>query len=73
MILLSKKKFFFKKIDLEIRKTVDEGVQIAKAEKEVDSTELTADIYSEPLENEIRGAIVFNKHPHLRIGKAVNK
>ncbi|KAK6630194.1 hypothetical protein RUM43_015054 [Polyplax serrata] len=62
-----------KKIDQEIRKSVDAAVAFCKADKEVGPEELTADIYSEPLESQIRGITAFESHPHMRIGRAINK
>ena len=64
--------FSFQKIDTEIRQKVDEAVKKAKAEKEIDNSELAADVYSEPLETHIRGVSQWDRLPHLRIGEAVN-
>lgn len=45
---------------------------MSKTDKEIEAKELTADIYSESLEPQIRGVLAFDKHPHMRIGKPLN-
>ncbi|XP_015589767.1 probable pyruvate dehydrogenase E1 component subunit alpha, mitochondrial isoform X2 [Cephus cinctus] len=61
-----------KKLESEIRKTVDDAVKIAKADKEIPLNELTTDIYAECLETEIRNTTPFNPLSHARLGPAVN-
>jgi pyruvate dehydrogenase E1 component alpha subunit len=61
-----------KTIDQEIRSVVDDATKKAKAEKEIPLEELTADIYSLPLENQVRNIGPFDPLSHKRIGKAVN-
>ncbi|CAH1366929.1 unnamed protein product [Tenebrio molitor] len=61
-----------KTIDQEIRSVVDDATKKAKADKEIPLEELTADIYSLPLENQVRNIGPFDPLSHKRIGKAVN-
>ncbi|KAG8036987.1 hypothetical protein G9C98_004309 [Cotesia typhae] len=61
-----------KKLESEIKKEVDEAVKIAKADKEIDDHELSADIYSNCLESGIRDVTPFTPLKHSRIGPAVN-
>lgn len=64
--------FLLQTIEGEIRKMVDDVVKAAKADKEIPLTELTADIYTNCLEKEIRNTTPFNPLPHIRVGPAVN-
>ncbi|CAG0913101.1 unnamed protein product [Notodromas monacha] len=59
-----------KKIDQEVRKAIDEAVARARADPE--TTDLYGDVYSNCLEEEIRGTVPFEKHPHQVIGKPLN-
>ncbi|CAL7952058.1 unnamed protein product [Xylocopa violacea] len=61
-----------KAIENEIKKVVDDAVKAAKADTEIPLTELTADIYANCLEKEIRNVTPFNPLPHTRLGPAVN-
>ncbi|KAJ8970307.1 hypothetical protein NQ314_001297 [Rhamnusium bicolor] len=61
-----------KKIDSEIRVTVDEATKKAKTDKEVGLDELAADIYTINLEGPIRNVDSFTTLEHKRIGAAVN-
>ncbi|EFN73927.1 Probable pyruvate dehydrogenase E1 component subunit alpha, mitochondrial [Camponotus floridanus] len=61
-----------KTIEGEIRKSVDDAVKAAKNDKEIPLSELTADIYTTCLENEIRNTTPFNPLSHARLGPAVN-
>lgn len=63
----------FKKIEGEIRAAVDEATKKAKADSEIGNEELTADIYTNNLEGEVRGVTPFQGWKHLRIGAAVNQ
>jgi pyruvate dehydrogenase E1 component alpha subunit len=63
---------YLQTIDQEIRSVVDDATKKAKAEKEIPLEELTADIYSLPLENQVRNIGPFDPLSHKRIGKAVN-
>ncbi|CAG0900617.1 unnamed protein product [Darwinula stevensoni] len=62
-----------KAIEQEVRKVVDEAVKQAKGDKEISLEELYADVYSHPVEQEIRGTTAFRRHRHSRIGPAVNQ
>ncbi|KAK0182726.1 hypothetical protein PV327_000833 [Microctonus hyperodae] len=61
-----------KELEAQIRKTVDDAVKTAKADKEIADHELSADIYAESLESEIRNITPFVPLKHSRIGPAVN-
>ncbi|XP_022916171.1 pyruvate dehydrogenase E1 component subunit alpha type II, mitochondrial-like isoform X1 [Onthophagus taurus] len=61
-----------KKIETESRAMVDEITKKAKADKEVDLDELSADVYSVNLEEKIRNITPFEPLQHKRIGPAVN-
>lgn len=56
----------------EIRKLVDDAMKAAKNDKEIPLTELTADIYSNYLEKDIRNTTPFNPLSHTRLGPAIN-
>ncbi|XP_044749066.1 probable pyruvate dehydrogenase E1 component subunit alpha, mitochondrial isoform X1 [Coccinella septempunctata] len=62
-----------KKIEGEIRTVVDEATKKAKTEPEIGLEELTADIYVNNLEGDIRNISPFNPLKHKRIGPAVNE
>lgn len=59
-------------MEAQIRKTVDDAVKTAKSDKEIADHELSADIYAECLESEIRNITPFVPLKHSRIGPAVN-
>ncbi|KAK4292793.1 hypothetical protein Pmani_034459 [Petrolisthes manimaculis] len=61
-----------KKIDIDVRKEIDEAVKVAKTDKEIAVQELAADIYSNPLETTIRGTTPFDPYTHQRISKIIN-
>ncbi|KAI5703525.1 hypothetical protein M8J75_012835 [Diaphorina citri] len=61
-----------KKIDNEIKTEVDVATKKAKEEPEIPLEELTADIYSHPIEQEIRNVTPFNNLKHKAIGKPIN-
>ncbi|XP_034941207.1 pyruvate dehydrogenase E1 component subunit alpha type II, mitochondrial-like isoform X2 [Chelonus insularis] len=61
-----------KKLETDIRKEIDDAVKLAKSDKEIGVHELSADVYSECLEKEIRNVTPFNPLKHSRIGPAVN-
>ncbi|KAF4526104.1 hypothetical protein B566_EDAN007598 [Ephemera danica] len=62
-----------KLIETEIKKEVDEATRKAKSESEIAMEELPADIYSAPLETEVRGITPWDTLTHKRIGVAVNQ
>ncbi|XP_033192956.1 putative pyruvate dehydrogenase E1 component subunit alpha, mitochondrial isoform X1 [Bombus vancouverensis nearcticus] len=61
-----------KAIENDIKKVVDNAVKAAKADSEVPLNELTADIYANCVEKEIRNTTPFKPLPHARLGEAVN-
>ncbi|XP_024869865.1 probable pyruvate dehydrogenase E1 component subunit alpha, mitochondrial isoform X1 [Temnothorax curvispinosus] len=61
-----------KVIEGEIRKSVDDAMKAAKNDKEIPLSELTADIYANCLEKEIRNTTPFNPLSHARLGPAIN-
>ncbi|KAG8238920.1 hypothetical protein J437_LFUL000757 [Ladona fulva] len=61
-----------KKLEQEIRREVDEATKRSKQDAEIGMDELTADVYSNPLEDKIRGIAPWEQLPHKRLGPAVN-
>lgn len=61
-----------KTMENEIRKSIDDAVKTAKADKEIPLSELTADIYAACQEKEIRNTTPFMPLKHSRLGPAVN-
>ncbi|XP_050295482.1 pyruvate dehydrogenase E1 component subunit alpha type II, mitochondrial-like isoform X2 [Anthonomus grandis grandis] len=61
-----------KEIDAKIRAEIDDATKKAKAEKEIELDELSADVYCNNLEGDIRGISIFHPLKHKRIGPAVN-
>lgn len=61
-----------KKIDVDVKKEVDEAVKVAKADVEIGLEELAGDIYAAPLETEIRGTTPFNPLTHIKVGQPAN-
>lgn len=61
-----------KEIDAAIKKEVDEAVAAARNDPEIPLTDLYADIYSNPLESNIRGITPFTQHQHVSIEKPIN-
>lgn len=61
-----------KKIDDEIKKTVDAATKFCKADKEISVDELYTDVYSKNLVPEIRGLLPDELHPHKSLNRAVN-
>lgn len=59
-------------MESEIRKQIDDAVKIAKADKEIPLSELTADIYANPTNNEIRNVTPFKPLSHIRLSTPVN-
>lgn len=64
--------YLSQQLESEIKKEVDEAVKVAKSDKEIDDHELSADVYANCLENEIRNVTPFTSLKHSRIGPAVN-
>lgn len=61
-----------KEIDAEIKKEIDEAVKASRSDPELPVEELYADVYSNPLEEFIRGITPFTQHRHLAINKPIN-
>ncbi|CAL1268001.1 unnamed protein product [Larinioides sclopetarius] len=61
-----------KKIDQEIRKEVEEAVNVAKTANEISVDELYTDIYVEPIYTKIRGVTPFTEHTHKRLATPQN-
>lgn len=61
-----------KKIDVDVKKEVDEAVKVAKSDAEIGPEELAGDIYAAPLETEIRGTTPFTPLTHINVGQPVN-
>lgn len=61
-----------KKMEGEIRATVDAATKKAKTEPEIELHELTTDIYSNNVEGPVRNISPFNPLPHSRLGPALN-
>jgi len=63
-----------KKIDISVRKMVDEATKTSKSWPEVPLEEVSADIYSKPLAglHEVRGQSPWDMHKHQSIGTPVN-
>jgi TPP-dependent pyruvate/acetoin dehydrogenase alpha subunit len=62
----------FQAIDSEVKKEVDEAARKAKTDTEIPMEELPADIYSAPLEENVRNVAPWEPLHHKRIGAAVN-
>ena len=61
-----------KEIDIEVKKEIDEAVKASRSDAELPVEELYADVYSNPLEEDIRGVTPFTQHRHLAICKPIN-
>ncbi|RWS14181.1 putative pyruvate dehydrogenase E1 component subunit alpha-like protein [Dinothrombium tinctorium] len=61
-----------KKIEAEAKNEIDEAVKIAKSDSELSKEHLYADIYANPLEEEIRGLTPFTTHKHQRVATPIN-
>ena len=60
-------------IETEVKKEVDEAVKKARNDPEIPLEELSADVYSVPIDNEIRGVSPWDTLTHKRIGVATNQ
>lgn len=58
-----------KAIDVEVRKEVDEAVKSAKADPELDPSELYNDVYVNCINPKLRGPTPFTEHIHQNTGK----
>merc|ERR1711936_1107493 len=61
-----------KKIELDVRKMVDEDVKKAKSDAEIGVEELFYDMYENNLQGRIRGIAPWDKHEHKKTVKAQN-
>jgi len=61
-----------KAIETAAKEEIDKAVKDAKADGEISMEELTADIYAENLEGQIRGITAAEKLKHISIGSRVN-
>jgi pyruvate dehydrogenase E1 component alpha subunit len=61
-----------KKIDVDIKKEIDEITKKAKADKEIGVHELTTDVYSKNLDGDIRGTHAGSWLKHTSLNRAVN-
>lgn len=61
-----------KKLEDEIKKTVDAATKFCKADKEISVDELYTDVYSKNLVPLIRGILPDQLHKHTSLNKAVN-
>ena len=59
-------------MDVEIKTEVDAATKTAKADKEIGVHELTTDVYSLPLESDIRGPVPDKFLKHSTLKRAVN-
>lgn len=61
-----------KKIDDEIKKTVDAATKISRSDKEISVDELYTDVYSKNLVPLIRGILPDQLHKHTSLNRAKN-
>lgn len=61
-----------KKMETEIRQMVDVAVKAAKSDPEPPLDDAYADVYVEPIQQQIKGITPFDFNPHKRVGKAIN-
>lgn len=62
-----------KKIDGEIKTTIDAATKLSKVDKEINVTELYTDVYGSNIEPLIRGITPSNFHKHNTLNHIVNK
>jgi len=61
-----------KKIEQEVRKSVDADVKRAKSDPEIGVEELYYDVYENNLEGKLRGLLPWEKHEHKKTQTAIN-
>lgn len=61
-----------KKIDDQVKTTVDAATKLAKSDKEIAISELYTDVYSKNLVPLIRGLLPDQLHKHTSLNRAVN-
>ena len=61
-----------KKMELDIRKSVDADVKKAKTDPEIGIEQLYYDVYEENLQGKLRGLLPWELHEHKKTQKAIN-
>merc|ERR1712083_586479 len=61
-----------KKMEMEVRKSVDADVKKAKTDPEIGVEELYYDVYENNLQGNLRGLLPWEKHEHKKTQKALN-
>ena len=61
-----------KKMELDIRKSVDADVKKAKTDPEIGTEQLYYDVYEENLHGKLRGLLPWELHEHKKTQKAIN-
>merc|ERR1712079_32015 len=61
-----------KKLEMEVRKSVDADVKRAKTDPEIGVEELYYDVYENNLQGNLRGLLPWEKHEHKKTQKALN-
>merc|ERR1712113_949155 len=61
-----------KKMELDIRKSVDADVKKAKTDPEIGTEQLYYDVYEENLQGKLRGLLPWELHEHKKTQKAIN-
>lgn len=61
-----------KTIDAECKKEVNEAYKKSKTDPEVDIKEMAADVYSNPIDLDVRGVHPWQVYKHIRVGKTLN-
>merc|ERR1712066_1097541 len=61
-----------KKLEMEVRKSVDADVKRAKTDPEIGVEELYYDVYENNLQGKLRGVLPWEKHEHKKTQKALN-
>lgn len=61
-----------KKMEMDIRKAIDNDVKVAKTDAEIGVEELYYDIYEQNLQGKIRGVLPWELHEHKKTQTAIN-
>lgn len=73
LLFLTKIRFHFpQEIEIKARKDVDSDVKKAKADTEIDASELYNDVYENNLQGDLKGLLPWEKHPHKKTFTAQN-
>lgn len=54
-------------IDLSVKKETDEATKYARNDQEITLEELTADVYNNPVETQIRNVLPWNALKHIKL------